>query len=102
MYISSYTRKAIRGNWNNKEELVVICARELGEQLWDRDSMYGTRRDRDDHEAKVARLGLALGVSTSQAEFIRTIAKIETVEDRRRAESAKFTRLNRKRKSHKS
>ena len=83
MKIDSYIRQIVHEGWSDKETLVVQVARRLGDQLWDHDDMYGTRRDREDHEAKVARLGLALGISTTPDEFLTAIEKIETLEDQR-------------------
>ena len=71
MKIDSYIRQIVHEGWSDKEK------------LWDHDDMYGTRRDREDHEAKVARLGLALGISTTPDEFLTAIEKIETLEDQR-------------------
>ncbi|MBI3952458.1 MAG: hypothetical protein HY336_00705 [Candidatus Doudnabacteria bacterium] len=83
MRIDSYIKQLVEEGWHDKETLVVLCARRLGQELWDYDSMYGRRRDRDDHEAKVARLGFALGISTTPKEFLAAIEKIETLEDQR-------------------
>ena len=83
MRIDSYIRQMVHEGWSDKETLVVNCARRLGQQLWDHDPMYGTGRNSEDHEAKVARLGLALGRSTTPEEFLAAIEKIETLEDQR-------------------
>lgn len=83
MRINSHVRQMVHEGWHDKETLVVRCARQLGDQLWDHDPMYGNGRNREDHEAKVARLGLALGISTTPEEFLATIEKIETLEDQR-------------------
>lgn len=81
MRIGSYVQSLVYRYWNDKETLVVLCASELGKQLWEHDSMYGTGRNREDHEAKVAKLGLMLGIAKTPEEFLDAIAKIETLED---------------------
>ena len=83
MRIDDYIKCYIREGWSKKEELLLDrCASELGDQLWNNDPMYGRCRSREEHEAKVAKLGFLLARCLTPEEFIEEIRKIPTLHDR--------------------